>query len=718
MGKILLIVFLVISITQKIEADEGMWALPSLNKTIFNKIKEEGFQLTDSDIYNLSQTSLKDAVVIFGNGCTGEIVSKKGLVFTNHHCGFDAIQNLSSLKDNYLKDGFWAKSPSEELVATGLTVTFLRSMEIVTNEILFNVSDTLTIDQRRTLIEKNISTLEKKSANGNKYKIEIKPFFDGNEYYKMEYEKFKDIRLVGTPPSSIGKFGFDTDNWMWPRHTGDFSIFRVYADSTGKPAEYSKNNIPLVTKKFLPISLKGIEKGDFAMTIGFPGSTERYIPSFGIRQEVDVENRLRILVRGIKQAVWMADMVADSTINLQYSSKYARSSNYWKNSIGMNLGVKKLNVIAKKEALEDTMLTWILADTQRKLKYGNVLTELKKGYADYDTLLKKRLLTSECLINGIEIYKLAYNVNKIVEKLESNQFSDISDLVVILKEKSKKAYKDYSPKTDKKVMAELLKTYMDQMKTLGSLPTNFKVLAKKGEFDYEKYANKIFSRSIFASEEKLMLFLNNPKSDFKKLATDPAYMQARSIYSFYNAATEKATPIGEKISYNNKLFVKALMEMNPQKTFYPDANFTMRLSYGTAGDYEPQDGVIYKHFTTLEGVIDKEIPNSYEFSVPSKLKELYASKDFGNYTASDNKIHVCFTTDNDITGGNSGSPVLNKNGELVGLAFDGNWEAMSGDVAYEPRLQKTISVDIRYVLFVIDKYGGATNIIDELKISK
>ncbi len=718
MRKILLFLAFLATITSYTRADEGMWVLPALKKSNLEQMRQLGFQMTDSDLYNLSQSSLKDAVVIFGNGCTGEIVSEKGLVFTNHHCGYDAIQNLSTLKDNYLQEGFWAKTITEEIPAPNLSVTFLRSMDNVTNLILDSISDTLSIEEQNKAISKRVADLERKSKEGNDFRIEIKPFFEGNQYFRMVYEKFKDVRLVGTPPSSIGKFGFDTDNWMWPRHTGDFSIFRVYASPEGKPAEYSKDNIPLVTKKYLPISIKGIEKGDFAMTIGFPGSTERYIPSWGIKQEVEIENTLRILTRGIKQDIWMADMLSDPKINLQYSSKYARSSNYWKNSIGMNRGVKRLNVIAKKEALEDSLHKWINTEALRKKRYGNVLNDLKIGYSEYANILKIRMLNTECLFNGIEIFKLSFLANKIVDKLKDNPYSDVSELVATLKEKVAKSYKDYSATTDKKVMIALLRTYMDQMKGAGSLPNNLQKLSSKGDINYEKYANKLFSKSIFASEDKLLLFLNNPKSDFNKLAKDLVYVEAKQLYDFNDSIANKAAPIVEKISFNNKLFIEALMEMHPEKTFYPDANFTMRLSYGVVGDYQPQDGVIYKHFTTLEGVMDKEVPNSYEFSVPKKLKDLYKAQDYGQYSAQDGKIHVCFTSNNDITGGNSGSPVLNKNGELLGLAFDGNWEAMSGDVAFEPELQKTISVDIRYLLFIIEKYGGATNLIDELKIVK
>ena len=715
MRKSLLLVSIVALMASQLRADEGMWVLPALKQSNFDQMRQLGFQLPDSAIYNLSRTGLKDAVVIFGNGCTGEIVSEQGLIFTNHHCGYDAIQDLSSLKDNYLQDGFWAKSIDNELPASNLTVTFLRSMEDVTNDILSVLSDTLSSDDQYKTISLKIEELKKESIKGEGILVDIKPFFGGNKYYKMVYEKYSDVRLVGTPPSSIGKFGFDTDNWMWPRHTGDFSIFRVYGSPEGKPAAYSKENTPLLTKNYLPISVKGVEKEDFTMTIGFPGSTNRYLTSWGIKQQVEIENNLRILVRGVKQDIWMADMVADPKINLQYASKFSRSSNYWKNSIGMNRGVKKLNVIATKESLEDSLAAWINSSEDQKAKYGNVLSNLKSAYSQYEQFSKNRILTTECLINGIEIYKIAYSAKDIISILEKDSNADISKELSALKVKLQKIYKDYSPSTDKKVLAALLKTYRNNM-TDTEIPLFIKNLSD--DKSYKNYASKLFNKSIFADEKRMMAFLDNPKSNLFDLKKDPAYNDGAQIYAYSKNNTKNSNPTFSVIDDNNKLFIAALMEMHPNKNYYPDANFTMRLSYGKIGDYEPQDGVIYKHFTTLKGVIEKEVPDSYEFSVPAKLKELYNSKDYGVFADSNGEIRVCFTSNNDITGGNSGSPVLNKNGELIGLAFDGNWEAMSGDIAFETKLQKTISIDIRYLLFIIDKYAGATNLIEELKIVK
>ncbi|MBP8848968.1 MAG: S46 family peptidase [Breznakibacter sp.] len=718
MKKLLILFTLCTLILTHSKADEGMWVLPSLNQYNFEQMKEMGFLLNDSDIYSIDKKSIKDAVVIFGNGCTGEVISEKGLILTNHHCGYDAIQSLSTIKDNYLANGFWAKSYSEEIPAPGLTVTFLKSMEDITDSVLFNISDTLSVAERIEAINIRVDQLKKDASKGNSYRIDIKPFFNGNMYYKMVYEVYKDVRMVGTPPSAIGKFGFDTDNWMWPRHTGDFSMFRVYADKDGNPADYSTYNSPLSTPKHLPISIKGVEKGDFAMTIGFPGSTERYMPSWGIKQEIEIVNKARISIRGIKQDIWMADMQADPKIDLQYASKYARSSNYWKNSIGMNRGVEKLNVIEKKREFENKLDIWIHEDSARTQKYGTILQELEQDYAAYEVYLKSRIITSECLINGIEIFKQANSIEKIIEKLQQNSQADVTNMVASVKEKLTKFYKDYSPSTDKKVMVSLLQTYISQMESVGSLPPNLIELRGKNAKQFEKYTNKIFSKSLFANESKIMNFLQNSNNNLLDLAKDPAYIESKQIYDYYKEMGTKSSPSYYNIDKNLRLFTAAMMEMSPDKTFYPDANSTMRLSYGVVGDYQPKDGVIYKHFTTLEGIIEKEIPNSYEFSVPQKLKDLYQSKNFGDYSAPDGKVHVCFTSNNDITGGNSGSPVLNKNGELFGLAFDGNWEAMSGDIAFEPELQKTISVDIRYVLFIIEKYAGATNLIEEMTIIK
>ena len=711
----LLLLTFCFAFTSMLRADEGMWLLPLVQKLNIEKMQEMGFKLTAEDIYSINKSSLKDAVVIFGGGCTGELISDKGLILTNHHCGYGAIQQLSSVDHNYLEDGFWAKNFNEELPAEGIKVTFLKYMEDVTTQALEGVTSEMTEEEREAKINTNSKAIATKAAEGNHYKTMVRDYFNGNQFFLVVYEVFEDVRLVGTPPSSIGKFGHDTDNWMWPRHTGDFSMFRVYADKDGKPAKYSKDNVPFKPAHHLPISLKGVEMEDFAMTIGFPGSTDRYLTSWGIEERMNIINQSRIVPRGIKQDIWLADMKADEKVNIQYASKYAGSSNYWKNSIGMNRGLEKLNVLDQKRALENTFAQWVAADQNRKAEYGEVLPSLQKNYTEQAPFLKANQFLRECMIGGTEIYYFALRAGALKKALENGNAEEIETAKKSLDETGKAFYKNYYNKTDEKVMGALLKLYHDDIdKTYH--PAFFAMIAKKYKGDFSKYAADLFKKSIFADEARFNSFIANPS--LKALSSDAAFTGAEAIIAVNRQLAEKLQATSQVIERSNRLFLKGLMEMQNNRTFYPDANFTMRLSYGKVGNYEPKDGVIYKHYTTLTGVMEKEDPNNWEFVVSPKLKELYKNKDFGQYADKDGYMPVCFTTDNDITGGNSGSPVINANGELFGLAFDGNWEAMSGDIAFETQLQKCINVDIRYVLFIIDKYAGASNLIEEMTLVK
>ena len=711
----LLLLSFCFAFTSMLRADEGMWLLPLVQKLNIEKMQEMGFKLTAEDIYSINKSSLKDAVVIFGGGCTGELISDKGLILTNHHCGYGAIQQLSSVEHNYLEDGFWAKNFAEELPAEGLKVTFLKYMEDVTAQALEGVTDEMPEDVRNAKINSNSKDIAAKAAEGNHYKTMVRDYFNGNQFFLVVYEVFEDVRLVGTPPSSIGKFGHDTDNWMWPRHTGDFSMFRVYADKDGKPAKYSKDNVPYKPAHHLPISLKGVEMDDFAMTIGFPGSTDRYLTSWGIEERMNIINQSRIVPRGIKQDIWLKDMKADEKVNIQYASKYAGSSNYWKNSIGMNRGLEKLNVLGKKRNLENEFAQWVAADQNRKAEYGEVLSSLEKSYNEQAPYLKANQFLRECMIGGTEIYYFALRAGSLKKALENGKAEEIEAARKALEEAGKSFYKNYYNKTDEKVMGALLKLYHDDIDKVYH-PEFFNLVAKKYKGDFTKYAADLFKKSIFADEARFNSFLANPS--LKILKSDPAFSGSEAILAVNRQLAEKLQSSSQVIERGNRLFIKGLMEMQNDRTFYPDANFTMRLSYGKVGNYEPKDGVIYKHYTTLTGVMEKEDPNNWEFVVSPKLKELYENKDYGQYADKDGHMPVCFTTDNDITGGNSGSPVINANGELFGLAFDGNWEAMSGDIAFETQLQKCINVDIRYVLFIIDKYAGATNLIEEMTLVK
>ncbi len=717
MKKLVVLFFaIVIGLSNTVRADEGMWLLPLISKLNVNQMKEMGLKLSAEDIYSVNHSSLKDAVVIFGGGCTGELISDQGLILTNHHCGYESIQKLSSVDHNYLKDGFWAKSLEEELPAEGLSITFLKRMEDVTDRVLEGVTEELSSEDRNKLISDNTSEVLKTASEDNNYTVRVKDYFEGNQYFLIVYEKYTDIRFVGAPPSSIGKFGFDTDNWMWPRHTGDFSMFRVYADKDGKPAAYSPDNVPLKPKHHLPISLKGVEKNDFAMTIGFPGSTSRYLTSWGIEERMNIVNDSRITPRGIKQDIWHKGMMASEEVNIQYASKFSRSSNYWKNSIGMNRGLEKLHVIDKKKAIEKEFSDWVNSSKEQKELYEDVLPNLKTIYTKRADEKKAYSYLVECMLRGTEIINFGTGAFKLKRELASENQEKIDAAIKSIKSNMEDFYKDYSVTTDHKVYATMLKLYYDKIDKKYHPSFLEDVVIKKFKGDFNKYADFVFKKSIFVDRQKLEAFLDNPK--LKTLENDPVMIAAQSTIDTYRGLYISLRAYDKIESENNRLFLKGLMAMNPDKVFYPDANFTMRLSYGKVGDYAPKDAVIYKYYTTLAGIIEKEQPDNYEFNVPAKLKELYNNKDYGQYANSDGTLRVCFTSNNDITGGNSGSPVINGNGELFGLAFDGNWEAMSGDIAFETELQKCINVDIRYVLFIIDKFAGAKNLINEMTIVK
>ncbi len=708
------LIILVLTLGLRAKADEGMWLLPLIEKLNIGKMTELGLKLSAEDIYSLNKACIKDAVVIFGGGCTGEIVSSQGLLLTNHHCGYGSIQAHSSVDHDYLKDGYWAMTRDQELPNPGLSVTFLIRIEDVTDQVLANVKAGMSEQDRNAAIAEARTAIENKAQEGNNYKVSVTSFYGGNNFYLLAYDRYLDVRFVGAPPSSIGKFGFDTDNWEWPRHTGDFSVFRVYSGPDGKPAPYSKDNIPLKPKYWLPVSIKDLNKGDFAMILGYPGRTQRYATSYEVDELLKITHPNRIKIRGIRQEILMADMQADPKVNIQYASKYSGSSNYWKYSIGQKAGLERLNVKAKKQEIENLFNTWVDADPERKAKYGEALNLIRtavEGRAEY---ANAQQYISECYMQGCELLQPGMASSTLVNAIKSGDSKQIEDITTRLKNNISSFYKDYNLPTDQKVMKAMLKLYRSDVPSKFQPDFYENLVDRKFKGDIDRFVDNIFARSIFTSEAKFTAFLDKPV--LRNIENDPVYLMAVSIGKTSADVSKGLSQFDGNLSRGRRLWIAAMREMMPDKTLYPDANFTMRLTYGTIQDYDPKDAVTYKYYTTLQGVVDKYKPGDYEFDVPQRLIDLNNKKEFGRYASKKGYMPVCFLTNNDITGGNSGSPVLNGNGELIGLAFDGNWEAMSGDVAYEPALQRTIVVDVRYVLWIMDIYAGAKHLVDEMTI--
>ena len=694
-------------------ADEGMWLLPLIQKMNGGTMKELGCKLTPSQIYNVNNTSLKDAIVQFGNGCTGEIISNSGLLVTNHHCGYSNIQKLSSVEHDYLKDGFWAMNRSEELPCEGLTVTFLESMTDVAPIIeKARKKATKTYgkhEDAEAKIEEAVqaaldATIEKAKKDNPYCEVVLQTFYNENVSYLIVYKKYRDIRFVGAPPSSIGKFGADTDNWMWPRHTGDFSMFRVYADKKNNPADYSPENVPLKAKNHLKISLAGVKEGDFTMIMGYPGRTTRFQTSPELKFQIE-QNDIRIAARTIRQNVLLEDMLADPKIKIQYASKYSSSSNGWKKWQGMKLAFEKLNIINRAQREEIDFREWVDEDSRRKEKYGNALKDIAdavKAGKDANNMSTKAYET----VCRIELTSFAVTLVSTAKK-NIKEGADTLDALMAAYESIAPKYADYSAPTDRKVAKALMKHYSEIGETEYA-----KALA---EADIDAIVDDIFDRSAFSSADALKTAIEEKGM---KIMDDPAYTEGQKMYLDYLNGLMMARENDELLAQARKTYTAGLLEWKAGEPSYPDANFTMRLTYGTVKGYSPKDAVIYRYYTTLDGVMEKEDPDNWEFVVPTKLKGLWQYKEFGNYAMADGKMPVAFLSNNDITGGNSGSPIMNAKGELIGLAFDGNWESMSSDVMFEPELQRCINVDIRYVLFIVEKFGGAKWLVDEMDIVK
>ncbi len=691
--------------------DEGMWLPLFIKRLNYEDMKKQGLKLTAEEIYDINNSSLKDAIVWFDGGCTAELVSNEGLILTNHHCAYDIIQSHSTVEKNYLRDGFWAKDRASELPAKGVTATLLVRIEDVTQKILTELNDQMSEMERNAKIRELSLKLQDEATKGTHYTASVRPFFDGNEFYLFVYETFKDIRLVGAPSESIGKFGGDTDNWMWPRHTGDFSVLRIYANKDNKPAEYAPDNVPYKPKKYLKISLDGIAKNDFAMIMGYPGSTDRFLTSYGTQMLIEVTNPTRIAIREAKLNLWKADMDADPAIRLKYAAKYAAVANYWKYFIGEIRGIKRLGVIERKKAEEEALRKWIDQNPDRQKKYGEIFKLLEEGYAELTAINKPTQYYIEAGLQGAEILRLALQAAALQNAKDETTKASVIEQI---KTAAEEMFKDFNLATDKKVFAGLMKMYYGGVDTRFH-PAFFEQVRTQYNIDFEKYADYLYGKSIFASQSALSKFLENP--DMATLEADPAYQAAMALQTAFQTQIQPIRmKAQDKVNKANRLFVAAVREMNPNKKYAPNANSTMRLTYGRVLDYFPQDAAYYNYYTTHKGILEKEDPNNPEFIVEPKLKEALLKKDFGRYGV-EGQLVIAFLTNNDITGGNSGSPVLNGNGELIGIAFDGNWEAMSAKVAFEPQLQRTICVDIRYVLWVIDKLNGATHIVNEMTIA-
>ncbi|RLD61915.1 MAG: serine protease [Bacteroidetes bacterium] len=699
-----------------LKADEGMWLPILLEKYNIGTMTKMGLKLSAEDIYSINHSSIKDAILALDHGsCTAEVVSPDGLLLTNHHCGYGEIQAHSSTEHDYLTDGFWARSREEELANPGKTASFLIRVEDVTERIISQLNDTMPEARREAVVDSIAKVIEKAATDSTFYNAKVNGMFKGNYYYLFVYETFKDIRLVGAPPESIGKFGSDTDNWMWPRHTGDFSMFRIYCSPDGKPAEYSEENVPFHPKHHLPISLKGVKNGDFAMILGYPGSTQRFLTSWGVKETIEQENPNRIKIRGKKQSIWKEDMSTSDKIRIQYSSKYARSSNYWKYSIGENKGLKRLKVYEQKQKLEARFTDWVNLDPQRKEKYGEALNLIEEAYKNSEKYNNAVQYLYETMIGGTEVVRFAMKGGQLNHLLNNSPDSTnlINAGVEKLKAQAKDFFKDYSVTTDKKVFVALINMYYQDVPKEFH-PDFYNLINKKFKGSVEKFADYLYKKSIFVDQNRLNAFLSKPNK--KVIAKDPAYIMMKSVINKYREIYAASKEFNSQLYKGERLFEAGLLEMDKNKAFYPDANSTMRLTYGKVGDYYPKDAVHYDYYTTLKGVMEKEDPNNHEFVVKQKLKDLYNAKDYGQYGDADGTLHLCFITDNDITGGNSGSPVINGEGQLIGIAFDSNWEGMSSDVAFDKEYVKCVNVDIRYVLFVIDKFAGATNLIDEMTI--
>ena len=678
----------------KARADEGMW-LPSLIGERIDDMRAKGFRLTAEDIYSVNEASMKDAVVLFNGGCTGELISPEGLLVTNHHCGYGAIQGHSTVEHDYLTHGFWARDRSEELPNEGLWVRRLVRMEEVTD---------------RLAAGETAEKICEEAAEKGRYRTAIEQMYYGNQQFLFVYEQFDDVRLVGAPPSSIGKFGGDTDNWMWPRHTGDFSMFRIYADKNGEPAEYSQDNVPLQTPKYLSISIKGLQENDYAMIMGFPGRTSRYLTRSEVKERMEADNQAMIDMRGVRLDVLRTYMNASNKTRIQYASKFARSSNYWKNSIGMNKAIIDNDVLGTKAEQEKKFAEF----AKGKPEYEGVVDKIDGIIAKRKPVSRQLEYLYEALSGAIEFGSPYMVMDNIKTALEEKNDSLLTASKAQLEEVFNSIHnKDYDHEVDRAVAKAILPALAQKLKP-EELPTFYLTIRDKYKGDYNVFVDDLYDNSILANRTNFDKFMKKPT--VKAIEKDPATAYSRSKLEKLNAVIMENRALSNDLDLLHKAYIRGLGEMKLPVPSYPDANFTLRLTYGNVKSYDPRDAVHYNYYTTTDGILEKENPEDREFVVPAKLKELILNKDFGRYAMSDGTMPVCFLTTNDITGGNSGSPVINGEGQLIGCAFDGNWESLSGDINFNNNLQRCIALDIRYVLFILEKLGGCGHLIKEMNI--
>ena len=697
-------------------ADEGMWLLQLLKQQhAIDMMKQQGLLLEAEDLYNPDGPSLMNAVGIFGGGCTGEIISPEGLILTNHHCGYGALQRHSSVEHDYLTTGFWSMSREEELPTPGLSFTFVESItdvtDVVEEKIKSGEVDEVRAMGRPFLAKLGEELMAASEYNGKKgYRPQVLPFYAGNKYYYIVYKSYSDVRMVAAPPSSIGKFGGETDNWMWPRHTGDFSMFRIYATADGEPADYSPENVPLQTPTYLTISIKGLDEGDYAMVMGFPGSTQRYLTQSEVKQRMTARNQAMIDMRTVRLEILRQYMESSDAIRIQYASKFAGSSNYWKNSIGMNQAIIDNNVLGTKAEIEKAFSEW----AKGKEEYEGVVEKIDAVIEAATPYMRQLMYTTEALRSAIELSTPVEAMDKLKQALEEGNEADKEAAIEQLRKAYERVHnKDYDQNVDRAVAKAMLPALAEAL-SRDELPSFYTVIYDEYEGDFNAYVDDMYDTSIFANESNFEAFVANPTVKAIDRDLSLAYSRSRdeamrSVMMAYNAANEG-------LDLLHKAYIRGLNEMNAPTPAYPDANFTIRLTYGNVKSYQPRDAIRYNYYTTTEGVLEKEDPSNSEFVVPAKLKELIQNKDYGRYAMANGDMPVCFLTTNDITGGNSGSPVLDAEGRLIGCAFDGNWESLSGDINFDNDLQRCIALDIRYMLFVLDKFGGCQRLIDEMTI--